>query len=36
MRVWIASESPIRKVVDVAKELGYRVYKVYQGVEEEL
>lgn len=36
MRVWIANESPIRKVIDVAKELGYRVYKVYQGVEEEL
>ena len=36
MRVWLASESPIRKVIDVAKELGFRVYKVYQGVEEEL
>jgi hypothetical protein len=36
MRVWIANESPIRKVIDVAKELGFRVYKVYQGVEEEL
>lgn len=36
MRVWIANQSPIRKAIEISKELGYKVFKVHKGIEEEV